>query len=53
MVGAAAMACKKLAKETGIEHKLILEWVNLANLFRIKGNGSEFSDLLKESVWTL
>jgi predicted flap endonuclease-1-like 5' DNA nuclease len=26
-----------------------LEWVNLADLFRIKGIGEEFSDLLEEA----
>jgi len=30
-----------------IGHKLILEWVNLADLFRVKGIGEEYSDLLE------
>lgn len=34
---------------TGISAKLILEWVNHADLFRIKGVGSEYSDLLEEA----
>ncbi len=34
---------------TGIGHKLILEWVNLADLFRIKGVSEEYSDLLEEA----
>jgi predicted flap endonuclease-1-like 5' DNA nuclease len=38
-----------LAAATGISEKLILEWVNHADLFRIKGIGSEFSDLLEEA----
>ena len=38
-----------LAKKTGIAEKLILEWVNLADLFRIKGVGEEYSDLLEEA----
>jgi predicted flap endonuclease-1-like 5' DNA nuclease len=46
--GAAVKAREELAKRTGIEHKLILEWVNLADLFRIKGVGSEYSDLFEE-----
>ena len=29
--------------------KLILEWVNLADLMRIKGVGEEYSDLLEEA----
>ncbi len=38
-----------LAEKTGISEKLILEWVNLADLFRIKGIGEEYSDLLEEA----
>lgn len=40
---------KMLAEKTGITEKLILEWVNLADLFRIKGIGEEYSDLLEEA----
>ncbi|MEM2989401.1 MAG: DUF4332 domain-containing protein [Candidatus Bathyarchaeia archaeon] len=40
---------KELAEKTGISPKLILEWVNLADLFRIKGVGEEYSDLLEEA----
>jgi predicted flap endonuclease-1-like 5' DNA nuclease len=48
-------ACKtpkgreELAEKTGIGDKLILEWANLADLFRIKGIGEEYSDLLEEA----
>jgi predicted flap endonuclease-1-like 5' DNA nuclease len=38
-----------LAEKTGIAEKLILEWTNLADLFRIKGVGEEYSDLLEEA----
>jgi predicted flap endonuclease-1-like 5' DNA nuclease len=38
-----------LAEQTGISEKLILEWVNLADLMRIKGVGEEYSDLLEEA----
>jgi len=38
-----------LATKTGIPVKLILEWVNLADLMRIKGVGEEYSDLLEEA----
>lgn len=38
-----------LEEKTGIGGKLILEWVNLADLFRIKGVGEEYSDLLEEA----
>jgi len=40
---------KEIEKATGISHKLILEWVNLADLFRVKGIGEEYSDLLEEA----
>ena len=39
----------ELEKKAGIGHKLILEWVNLADLMRIKGIGEEYSDLLEEA----
>jgi predicted flap endonuclease-1-like 5' DNA nuclease len=38
---------EKLSEQTGISEKLILEWVNRADLMRIKGVGSEYSDLLE------
>jgi predicted flap endonuclease-1-like 5' DNA nuclease len=38
---------KSLATKTGIDESRILEWVNRADLMRIKGVGSEFSDLLE------
>jgi predicted flap endonuclease-1-like 5' DNA nuclease len=38
-----------VADKSGISKKLILEWVNLADLFRIKGVGEEYSDLLEEA----
>jgi predicted flap endonuclease-1-like 5' DNA nuclease len=40
---------QKLAASSGISEKLILEWVNLADLMRIKGVGEEYSDLLEEA----
>ena len=40
---------KELAAETGISPKLILEWANLADLFRVQGVGEEYSDLLEEA----
>lgn len=36
-----------LADATGISGKLILRWVNMADLFRIKGIGEEYADLLE------
>jgi predicted flap endonuclease-1-like 5' DNA nuclease len=49
MYGATAKGREELAKKTGIDAKLILEWVNLADLYRIKGVGQEYSDLLEEA----
>ena len=40
---------KQLAATTGISETLILEWVNLADLYRVRGVGSEYSDLLEEA----
>ncbi len=40
---------KEIASRTGIGGRLILEWVNLADLYRVKGVGSEYSDLLEEA----
>jgi predicted flap endonuclease-1-like 5' DNA nuclease len=45
--GGRRLSREKLAQETGISEKLILEWVNRADLMRINGVGSEFSDLLE------
>ena len=47
--GASPQGREALAEKTGISGKLILEWVNLADLFRIKGVGVEYSDLLEEA----
>ncbi len=47
--GASPKGREELAKKTGISPSLILEWVNLADLFRIKGIGEEYSDLLEEA----
>ena len=48
-IGATPQGRRDLAEKTGISHELILEWVNLADLFRIKGIGEEYSDLLEEA----
>lgn len=40
---------KDLAAKSGISEKLILEWVNHVDLFRIKGVGEEYADLLEEA----
>lgn len=40
---------KDLAEKSGISEKLILEWANHLDLFRIKGVASEYADLLEEA----
>jgi len=37
----------ELAEKTGISEKLILKWVNHADLIRIKGIGGEYAELLE------
>ena len=38
---------KEISKTSGIEESLVLKWVNMADLFRIRGIGSEYSELLE------
>lgn len=40
---------EELAEKTGISKTLILEWVNLSDLERIKGVSEEYADLLEEA----
>ena len=40
---------KELAETTGISDKLILKWVNMSDLFRVKGIGPEYSELLEKA----
>lgn len=47
--GATAKGREEIEKGTGISGKLILEWVNHADLWRIKGVSEEYSDLLEEA----
>ena len=44
--GATPQGREALAERTGIGHGLILKWVNRADLFRVKGIGEQYSDLL-------
>jgi predicted flap endonuclease-1-like 5' DNA nuclease len=45
--GATAKGRDELAEQTGISSKLILRWVNHADLFRIKGVAGQYSELLE------
>src|SRR5512135_3361970 len=47
--GATPDGRKKISESTGINHDSILKWVNHADLYRIKGIGSEYSELLEEA----
>ncbi len=38
---------RELAERIGVTDKLVLEWVNRADLMRVKGVGEEYSDLLE------
>jgi predicted flap endonuclease-1-like 5' DNA nuclease len=45
--GATATGRAKLAADTGISERLLLEWVNHADLMRLDGVGPEYADLLE------
>lgn len=45
--GATPKGRKEIAQKTGIGDALVLKWVNRADLFRIKGIGEEYADLLE------
>ena len=38
---------KEIAAKSGVSDALILEWVNHVDLFRVKGIGQEYADLLE------
>lgn len=45
--GATKKGRKTIAEKTGISEKLILTWVNHCDLFRIKGIGPQYAELLE------
>jgi predicted flap endonuclease-1-like 5' DNA nuclease len=45
--GATPEGRRDLEEKTGIGHEYILDWVNRADLMRIRGIGEEYSDLLE------
>lgn len=47
--GASRKGREEIVEQTGISNKLILKWVNHVDLYRIKGVGSEYADLLEAS----
>ena len=45
--GATPKGRGEIADKSGISGKLILKWLNRADLFRVKGIGEEYADLLE------
>lgn len=45
--GASKSGRKAIAEASGIAEGKVLDWVNMADLFRIDGVGSQFAELLK------
>ena len=48
-MGANPKGRKEIAETSGIDATLVLEWVNRADLYRIKGVGKQYSDLLEKA----
>ncbi len=42
-------ARKQVAKKAGVPESMLLKWLNNADLFRIKGIGQEYADLLESA----
>lgn len=38
---------RKIARATGLDPSLLLVWANMADLYRVKGIGSEYAELLE------
>ena len=47
--GATKKGRADLAARSGISEKLILEWVNRADLYRVTGIGTQYADLLENA----
>ena len=47
--GATPKGRKSIAEKSGISDAMILTWVNHVDLFRIKGVGDEYADLLERA----
>jgi predicted flap endonuclease-1-like 5' DNA nuclease len=48
-LGATKKGRSDIADQTGISDAHILRWINMADLFRIKGVAEDFSDLLEKA----
>jgi predicted flap endonuclease-1-like 5' DNA nuclease len=47
--GASPKGRKEIAEKSGIDVTMVLEWVNRADLYRIKGVSKQYSDLLEKA----
>lgn len=47
--GATPKGRKEIAEASGVKIDLILDWTNMADLFRIKGVSTQYAELLKQS----
>jgi predicted flap endonuclease-1-like 5' DNA nuclease len=47
--GATRQGRQELAERSGVDETLILKWVNMADLYRVKGVGSEYAELLEKA----
>lgn len=47
--GATRTGRREISEATGLSEQLVLEWVNRADLMRVKGVGEEYSDLLESA----
>jgi len=46
-IGGEPAGRREIADKTGIDEKVILKWVNFADLFRVKGVSTQYSELLE------
>ncbi len=49
IAGATKKGRDEIARKSGLDASLVLKWVNMADLFRVKGIGSEYSELLEKA----
>lgn len=45
--GASPGGRQEIAQKAGVSEKQVLRWANMADLFRVKGIGEEYADLLE------
>ncbi len=47
--GATPQGRRELAEKSGISPDLLLKWINHVDMFRVKGIGSEYAELLEQA----